>query len=148
MRFQQAALRPPAFMHHRLARSILGVTSALFMLLVLSAGMTEVRAAIAPPASTDPADFNYQFESVVAADHAKFLWTSPQPTVGEVVYGTSSADLESTGDTPRSREHAIALTGLVPSTVYYYQLRTLAPADQVSVTPVYTFTTPGARTPE
>lgn len=73
---------------------------------------------------------------------ASVFWTTDRPSDGQVEYGTSASY---GGATPVQRrlttKHSAALSGLKPSTMYTFRVRSRGEDGRVAVSPAMTFTT-------
>jgi subtilisin family serine protease len=73
---------------------------------------------------------------------ADIRWTTNEPSTTEVAYGLSSTSLNLTSrNLELVNSHAATLTGLAPSTTYFYELRSRDAAGNVVVSPIGSFTT-------
>ncbi len=78
----------------------------------------------------------------VRATSGRISWTTDEAATTELVYGTSPESLsQSHASTALLLGHKVNLTGLVPSTKYYFQARSRDAAGNLVTTPVEQFTT-------
>ncbi len=81
--------------------------------------------------------------SVVTDDEALILWSTDEAATGRVYYGTATTlyTASSTLVSTFNRAHAITLSGLTTSTLYYYVVVSLDSSGNSTTSSEYTFTT-------
>jgi YD repeat-containing protein len=72
---------------------------------------------------------------------ASITWTTSEEADSQVDYGTTIAYGSVVSDTVLSASHNLALTGLIPSTLYHYRVRSRDGAGNISTSGDFTFTT-------
>ncbi|MEY4177826.1 MAG: hypothetical protein RLY70_1400, partial [Planctomycetota bacterium] len=73
---------------------------------------------------------------------AEIRWTTNEPATTDVVYGLSASNLNLTsGNLELVNSHSTTLTGLTPTTTYYYSIRSQDAAGNLVSSPVGSFTT-------
>ncbi len=73
---------------------------------------------------------------------ADIKWTTNEAATTEVLYGTSSSNLNNTfNNTSLLTSHTATLAGLSPATIYYYQARSRDAAGNVTTSAIASFTT-------
>lgn len=97
--------------------------------------------------SATPTDSRAPVASAVAAapsgtTAADITWTTDELASSQVEYGTTSALGQATAvDAARTGTHRVSLTGLQPSTTYYYRVRSVDAAGNAGVSAVQSFAT-------
>lgn len=79
--------------------------------------------------------------AAATATTATITWTTDEPASSLVEYGPTSAYGDSASDAASSTSHAVALTGLVPDTVYHYRVTSADPAGNATTSQDFTFLT-------
>jgi len=90
--------------------------------------------------STPPSLSNVQAQ--VTSTTAKISWTTNEPATSQADYGPTTAYGQSTPvDSTETTDHHLTLTGLSPSTLYHYRVRSADGAGNAAVSGDQTFTT-------
>ncbi|MCA9391808.1 fibronectin type III domain-containing protein [candidate division WWE3 bacterium] len=93
----------------------------------------------------DPPTYTSDPEVEVSSSTARITWTTNRESTTFVVYGTDNNLGFSNGSLDNVSAHEILLTGLAPSTIYYYRLQSFDDARDYSLTDalseLHTFTT-------
>ncbi|HEX7965167.1 MAG TPA: LamG-like jellyroll fold domain-containing protein [Gammaproteobacteria bacterium] len=85
--------------------------------------------------------------SVTGSSSVTLSWSTDQPANSQVAYGTTTAyGSTSVLDTALATAHALVLTGLVPGTLYHYQVISRDSTGQASVSADQVFTTQAGAT--
>jgi hypothetical protein len=86
--------------------------------------------------------------SSITASAATISWTTDEASDSQVEYGTSTAYGSSTGlATGLVTNHSTSLTGLQPSSLYHYRVKSRDGAGNLATSSDFTFTTTGDTTP-
>lgn len=80
--------------------------------------------------------------STPASTSSEIRWSTSEAATSEVLYGTSADNLDQNySSASRVSSHLATLTGLTPSTLYYYAVRSRDAAGNISTADVRSFTT-------
>jgi phosphodiesterase/alkaline phosphatase D-like protein len=80
--------------------------------------------------------------STITDTSATIVWTTDEPANSQVEYGESTSLGSTTPLVPTLVvSHSVALSGLTPSTTYYFRVKSSDAAADLAVSPFYTFTT-------
>jgi hypothetical protein len=95
----------------------------------------------APPDTTPPVISNVA-ASAITDTSATIVWATNEPASSQVEYGTSTGYGSTTPlDQTLDVSHAVALSGLTPSTTYHFRVRSSDGAGNSAQSGDYTFTT-------
>ncbi len=75
-----------------------------------------------PPDTTPPTFTEGPYVSSLSGDSAVITWSTDEDSNGIVDYGTTTSYGLTASDSGFSARHSITITGLLPSTVYHYQV--------------------------
>jgi Bacterial Ig domain/Purple acid Phosphatase, N-terminal domain/Fibronectin type III domain/Bacterial Ig-like domain len=110
-----------------------------------AAGNTTTSAAVAVTVNnggdTTPPVISGINVSAITSSAATFTWTTNEASDSEVEYGATTYGGFSTLDVNRVTAHTMGLSGLAPSTVYHYRVRSRDAAGNLGLSSDFTFTT-------
>jgi hypothetical protein len=112
-----------------------------------AAGNTAVATPISVTVSNTTADTTPPIISAVTAvniqsNAATITWTTNEPATTQVEYGLTEAyGSQTINDTALVTSHNQTLSGLTPSSVYHYRVRSTDAAGNLAISPDFTFTT-------
>ena len=97
---------------------------------------------VGTPADTTPPVISSVSASNISSTGATISWTTNEPSDTQVEYGTTTSYGSSTVlNSSMVTSHSQNLTGLTPSTLYHYRVRSRDAAGNLAVSADYTFTT-------
>jgi phosphodiesterase/alkaline phosphatase D-like protein len=103
---------------------------------------TSGQVTVGPAADTTPPAISAVGTDTPTTTGATIGWTTDESSDSQVEYGTSTAYGSSTTlDTSLVTSHSVALSGLAPSTVYHYRVKSKDSAGNQAVSSDFTFTT-------
>jgi regulation of enolase protein 1 (concanavalin A-like superfamily) len=98
-----------------------------------------------PPPDTTPPQITGVSTSP-ASSTTSISWTTDEPTTSRIDYGTTTSYGANTTDANLTLAHTLTLTGLNPSTTYYFTITATDASGNAAATPGFTFTTTAAPT--
>jgi glucose/arabinose dehydrogenase/subtilisin family serine protease len=105
--------------------------------------------AVASGPDTAPPVISSVTATDVQSNSARITWITGELADSQVEYGTTTTYGQSTTlDSTLLASHSQTLTGLSPSTLYHYRVRSQDAAGNVAVSPDSTFTTPAVGSPQ
>jgi hypothetical protein len=107
----------------------------------------EVSKTISPPTDTSPPTIQIIDITGITETSATISWTTDEPSTSQVEYGTTPSYGSTTSlDGSLVAGHAQTISGLSPSTLYYFRVSSTDASGNTAVSNGYTFTT--ATTPD
>jgi len=95
-----------------------------------------------PAADTTPPTISAVQATSITSAGATITWTTNEPATSQVEYGTTTAyGAQTTLDTALVTGHSEPLSGLNPSTLYHYRVKSRDAADNLTTSGDFTFTT-------
>lgn len=96
----------------------------------------------APPPDTNPPVISAVAATGISGTTATITWTTDEPSDSQVEYGPTAAYKSATAvDPAQVTAHVRGVTGLAPSTLYHYRVKSRDAAGNLAVSADFTFTT-------